>query len=127
MKNNQSVEIISAARTTVRFENRKELYLTISALLDLIRREEGCLSYRSYAEIGDQNALMLIGEWESRDAWVRHLKSDNFGVLLGSLKLLSDQSKVDFKALSHVTGIEAATRVRCEPPMEPLSPNLILT
>ena len=111
-------EIVSAARITVRLENRKELYLTISALLDLIRREEGCRTYRFYGEIGDQNAFILIGEWETPDAWSEHLKSDNFGILIGSLKLLNDQSDVDFKLLTHTTGMEAVTRVRCKPSVE---------
>jgi quinol monooxygenase YgiN len=106
--------IVSAARTTVRPEHRKELCLTISALLDLIRSEEGCRDYRFYGEVGDQNTFILIGEWETRDAWDHHLRSDNFGVLLGSLKLLGNQSDFHFKLLSHATGIEAVTRVRCK-------------
>ncbi len=120
-------EIVSAARTTVLPEHRKELFLTISAVLDLIRREEGCRTYRFYGEVEDQNAFILIGEWETQDAWDQHLKSDNFGVLLGSLRLLSNQSDVNFTLLSHVTGIEAVTRVRCERSMGTRSPNLIIT
>ena len=115
-------EIVSANRTTVRPEHRKELCLTISALLDLIRSEAGCRTYRFYGEVGDENAFILVGEWETLDAWDRHLKSDNFGVLLGSLRLLSDQPTFDFKLLSHVTGIEAVTRARCEPTVEMEAP-----
>jgi len=115
-------EIVSAARITVRPEHRKELHLTIPALLDLIRREQGCRAYRFYGEIGDQNAFILISEWETGDAWSEHLKSDNFGVLIGSLKLLNDRSDVDFKLMAHITDMEAVTRVRCKPSMETESP-----
>lgn len=116
--NEESGEIVSATRITVSPENRKEWGLTISSLLIRIRREQGCRTYRFYGEVEDQNAFILIGEWDTRAAWDQHLKSDNFGVLLGSLKLLSKQSDADFKLLSHATGIEAVTRVRCEPSME---------
>ena len=112
--NERRQEIVSTARVTVRPENRKELSLTISSLLDLIRNEEGCRSYRFYTEAGDRDSFILIGEWETQDAWDRHLRSDNFAVLIGSLKLLSNESDIDFKMLSHVTGIEAVTRARCE-------------
>ncbi len=122
MKMIENGEIVSAARITVRPENRKELYLTISALLDLIRREQGCRAYRFYGEIGDQNAFILIGEWETGDAWREHLKSDNFGVLIGSLKLLNDQSDVDFKLTAHISGMEAVTRARCKHSVEMESP-----
>jgi quinol monooxygenase YgiN len=107
--------IISTTRVTVKPEKRKELCLTITSLIDLIRNENGCRAFRFYGEVGDQNSFSLVGEWETRDAWDKHLTSDNFAVLVGSLRLLSNRSEVSFKVLSHIPGIEAATRARCEP------------
>ena len=115
----RSSEIISTARVTVSPAHRRELCLTISSLLDRIRHEDGCRTYRFYGEDGDQDSFFLIGEWDTREAWDRHLASENFAVLLGSLKLLSSQAYVDFKLLSHVNDIEALTRARCEPFKEP--------
>jgi quinol monooxygenase YgiN len=117
-----SNEIISTARFTVRPENRTELCLTISSLLGLIKDEEGCRAYRFYGEAGDQDSFLLIGEWETREAWDHHLKSDSFAVLVGSLRLLSDGADVDFKLLSHIVGIEALTKARCDPYKETLPP-----
>jgi quinol monooxygenase YgiN len=111
----RSGEIVSTIRARVRPENRTELNLTISSLLEPIRHESGCQAYRFYREDGDQYSFILIGEWETRDAWDHHLNSDNFSVLLGSLRLLSNRSDVDFKVLSHVTAVEAVTKARCEP------------
>ena len=123
--NDRSAEIVSAARITVRPENRKELCLTISSLMELIRREEGCRTYRFYGEAEDSNSFILIGEWKTREAWDHHLASENFAILLGSLRLLSNRPNIDFKLLSHVTGIEAATRIRCRPLKEAQSQILI--
>jgi quinol monooxygenase YgiN len=113
-----SCEIVSAIRTTVRPENRTELCLTIASLLEPIRHEKGCRAYRFYREDGDQYSFILIGEWETRDAWDRHLNSDSFSILLGSLTLLSNRSDVEFKLLSHVSAIEAVTKARCEPSVD---------
>jgi quinol monooxygenase YgiN len=115
MSRERSSEIVSTARVKVRPENRKEFCLTLSSLLDLIRQEEGCGSYRFYGEAEEENAFVLIGEWETREAWNHHLQSDNFAVLLGSLRLLGNRSDVDFKVFSHIDGIEAVTRARCHP------------
>ena len=115
-------EIVSTAKVGVRPENRKELTLTIASLLDLIRKEEGCRTYTCYTETNDRDSFILIGEWETREAWNRHLHSDNFAVLIGSLKLLSNQPEIDFKLLSHAPAIEALTRARCEPNKEAQSP-----
>ena len=103
-------EIVSAVRTTVLPEHRKELCLTISSLLDLIRSEDGCRTCRFYAEDGDQDSFILIGEWETRDAWRRHMTSDNFAVLVASLKILCNRPDVDFELLSHVPVVEKVTR-----------------
>ena len=107
-------EIISTAKLAVRPEKRRELCLTISALITRIRREDGCRTYRFYGEVGDQNSFTLIGEWETWDAWDHHLASDNFAVLIGSLRLLSSRPEVHFKVLSHVPTFEAVTKARCE-------------
>jgi quinol monooxygenase YgiN len=118
----RNVGIISASKITVSPENRRELCLTISALLDPIRREKGCRAYSFYGEVEDQNSLMLIGEWDTFSAWDRHLNSEHFAVLIGSLQLLSNRSDIDFKLLSQVAGIEALTEVERKPQKEALYP-----
>jgi len=107
-------EIISAARIRVRPENRRELCLTISALLEPIRREKGCRTFSFYGEVHDQNSLMLIGEWETLGAWEHHLKSDHFAVLIGSLRLLSSRSNLAFSLFSRASGSEALDRMGFE-------------
>lgn len=106
--------IVILTRITVRHEKRKELYQTISSLIDPVKREKGCLTYRFYEEAGDENSFVLIGEWETSDAWNDHLNSDNFAILLGSIGLLCNRSHVDFKLLSHNADTEAITRTRIE-------------
>jgi len=97
-------EVVSTARVTVPPEKRKELCLTINSLIDRIRNEKGCRTFRFYGEVGDQNSFSLISEWETLDAWDRHLTSNNFAVLVGSLRLLGNRSEVNFQVLSHAPG-----------------------
>ena len=111
-------QIISAARITVRPEHRRELCLTISGLLDRIRHEKGCRTYNFYGEVEDQNSLILIGEWDTLSAWEDHIKSDDFAVLIGSVKLLGARSNLDFSVLSHIPRNEALGLVHHEIPQE---------
>jgi quinol monooxygenase YgiN len=108
----RKAEIVSTTKIIVLPEYRKEWCLTMSALLEMIRREEGCRTYRLYGESGNQNSFMLFGEWATRAALEEHLQSEHFAVLLGSLRLLTKQSKFDFCLLSHIAGIEALARAR---------------
>jgi len=105
--------VFSTARISVRPENRKELCLTISSLLDPIRREPGCLAYEFFGKALDENSFLLMGEWETREALSRHLDSKNFAVLLGSITLLANVSTVDFKLLSQCN-LSNGHRIRSE-------------
>ena len=46
--------IVNLTRITVCPENRKELFQTISSLIDPVKREKGCLTYRLYEGTGDR-------------------------------------------------------------------------
>ena len=94
--------IISAARITARPEKRKELFMTITSLLDQIRQQSGCRAYRFYGEASAEDSFMLIGEWESRNDWDRHVHSEHFAVLVGSLELLSAEKRPNFRLLSQM-------------------------
>lgn len=103
---------VNTTRVTVYSENRKEFCQTIQSLLAPIRNEKGCLMYRFYQEAGDESSFVLIGEWETRADWDKHLLSDDFAVLLASVMLLSSRPNLDFKLLSPVAGIETVAEAR---------------
>ena len=111
-KNGRGGVFVNTTRVTVYPENRKEFCQTIQSLLAPIRNEKGCLKYSFYQETGDENSFVLIGEWETRADWDKHLQSDDFAVLLASVMLLSRRPNLDFKLLSYVAGIETVTRAR---------------
>ena len=106
--------VVSTATISVRPENRKELCLTVASLLNPIRREPGCKTYKFYGEAGDENSFLLIGEWETREALNQHLDSNNFAVLMGSIMLLAKVSTVDFKLLSEFSGRHIPRSIRSE-------------
>ena len=111
MKSNKARgEVLSTTRIRACPNKRKELALTVSSLLHLIRCEKGCRTFGFFGDIEDHDLFILIGEWEDRVALELHLESETFQILLGSLRLLCDQSDIDFKLLSSVGGNELLIR-----------------
>src|ERR1044072_4191333 len=106
--------VVSTASISVRPENRKELCLTVSALLNAIRNEPGCVEFRFYGEAGDENSFLLMGEWENREALNQHLESPSFAVLMGSITLLTKVSTTDFKLLSAFSGRQVPRSIRTD-------------
>ena len=100
-------EMISVIRICAGPEKRREFLLTISSLLDSIRREEGCRDCRFYEEADDPDSFLLVGEWNTGADYYRHTNSEEFAVLQGALQLLSQRKDLDFMLLSRIEGNES--------------------
>ena len=91
--------IVNTTRINVRPENRKELFQTILPLLDPIRNEKGCVTYRCYVDVTDENSALLMSEWEAEVDLQNHLRSSDFAILRGALNVLAGPADIDFKLL----------------------------
>jgi quinol monooxygenase YgiN len=92
--------LVSNTEITVQPENRKEFFQTVTEISNKIRHEEGCVSFRLFEEAGNENSLMLVGEWDNKTCWETHSSGENFAILHGSVQVLSVKSKIGHKLLS---------------------------
>jgi len=92
--------LVSNTEITVQPENRKEFFQTVTDISNKIRDEEGCVSFRLFEEAGNENSLMLVGEWDNKSHWELHSAGENFAILHGSVQVLSIKSKIGHKLLS---------------------------
>ncbi|WP_032122461.1 putative quinol monooxygenase [Clostridium amazonitimonense] len=47
-------------------------------LVEITRKEKGCIKYEMYQDEQDATILTMIEEWENREALDHHLKSEHF-------------------------------------------------
>jgi quinol monooxygenase YgiN len=97
--------IDATIKLTVPPEKRKELLQTFKAILDPIRREQGCISCNCYVDIEAENNIFFVAEWETREDLDIHLRSAHFGVL-SAMKLLKKEPKVKFNTIAATAGSE---------------------
>ena len=71
-------------------DKRMELSQTIVSLIGPIRNEKGCKSCDFYQQIGNENELCLMEQWDTSENLNRHLGSRRFGVLKGAMNLLRE-------------------------------------
>ena len=86
---------------------QKELAQTLSALAGRVQKEAGCVSSTFYREVENENALCIFEQWESQAHLDTHLRSDNFRVLRGAVKLLNGPAEMQFHSVSQTLGAEA--------------------
>jgi quinol monooxygenase YgiN len=93
-------------------EKQKELVQTLLSMIEPTGKEAGCLSYAVFCDIEDKNRFILLEEWETRQHLDHHMRSDRFGVLLGTKSLLCEPLKIQIFTVSGSEGIEAVNSVR---------------
>ena len=90
--------IVKTTKITVRPEKRVELIQTMGRLLGPIKNVKGCRNIRFYLDAADENSSLLLSEWETESDLNRYLRSNDFAILRGAIRVLSVTS-TDSKAL----------------------------
>lgn len=93
-------------------EKQKEVVQTLLSMMGTIEKETGCLSCSLLGDIKDKNLLCVLEEWENREKFSHHLKSDLFGVLLGIKSLLREPQGVHIYTVLQAEGMNAVRTVR---------------
>ncbi len=92
--------ILLIIRMKVLPEKRMELSQAITSLIGPIRTEKGCLRCDFCRSMEDENELHILQEWNTRENFDRHLKSDRFRVLRGAMNLLQEPCEMVFHTVS---------------------------
>jgi quinol monooxygenase YgiN len=93
-------------------EKQKEVMQTLLSMIEPTGKEKGCLSYGVFCDIEDKNVFSLIEGWENRGDLEHHLRSDRFGVLLGTKSLLAKPLEMKIHTVSLSEGVEVAHALR---------------
>ena len=104
--------IVTTIRLQTTPDNRKEILQTFRSLTDPIRCRSGCKSCRVYRELGNDETVILIQEWDSRNHWDEHLRSNEFAVMIGVMSLLQKPETVEFQVLDQVEGSHSVDAIR---------------
>lgn len=82
--------ILAITRMKVISEKRVELSQTISSLSVSIRKVKGCRRCECCRSIEDEDQLLLLEEWDTRENLMAYLKSEHFSVTRGAMNLLQE-------------------------------------
>jgi quinol monooxygenase YgiN len=80
-------------------------------MLEPVRVERGCLSYRLYEDVENVNAFILMEEWATQKDLERHISKDSQRRILALMDLLSEQPDVRFNTVTHTAGMDLIEHV----------------
>ncbi|MGE5444241.1 MAG: putative quinol monooxygenase [Ignavibacteriales bacterium] len=87
-------------------EKREEFLRNIRGILEPTRVEPGCKSYHFYQDIENENAFILVEEWEAKASLDSHIHKDSYRILLNLMDLLSEPPQISFNTISTTRGME---------------------
>ncbi|MDQ7787388.1 MAG: antibiotic biosynthesis monooxygenase family protein [Thermodesulfovibrionales bacterium] len=106
-----ATKILVTLRMVVRPERRRDLLETMRGMLEPVRVERGCLSYRLYENVEDRNSFVLVEEWKTQKDLENHLCTYNQRQLLALMDILSEQPELRFNTVSQTTGMSLIENV----------------
>ena len=104
--------IVTTIRLQTTPENRKEILQTFRSLADPTQCGIGCKSCRIYRELGNDETVIVIQEWDSKNHWDEHLRSDEFAVIVGAMSLLQKPDTVEFQVLDQLEGSRSMEAIK---------------
>ena len=104
--------IIFTVTINVLQDRQKELIQTVRSLSKAVSSEKGFVDQGMYRNLEDENSILMVEQWETKDDLDEHLRSHSFGVLMGALNVLAVSWDVRFNMVSHSVGEEAILAAR---------------
>jgi quinol monooxygenase YgiN len=97
--------ILAIIRMKFSPDKHLELSQTIALLSGSIRSEKGCRRCDFCQNVENENELCLLEEWDTRENLMIHLKSDNFKIFRGAMKLLKEPYEIMLHKDFHPAGL----------------------
>lgn len=72
----------------------------------------GCADCRLLTDLEDDSVLRMISRWESLEHLERHIRSDDFRLVLGMMDLSETAPDVQIHVVERSRGIEELARIR---------------
>lgn len=108
--------ILLTIRMKVSQSNQADFLETIRSVIGPTNAQPGCISCHLYQDSVQENAFILVEEWDSREQLDRHMRAPMFRTVLSSLELLDDFPDIKVNTVSHSAGMEAIKTARARRP-----------
>jgi quinol monooxygenase YgiN len=85
-------------------QKREEVLQTVHSLQSDLKQCQGLIRSTLYQDVDDPQQFHLINEWETDQDYDSYLGSEQFRILIGSLKVLSEETEVHYSMGSRELG-----------------------
>jgi heme-degrading monooxygenase HmoA len=84
-------------------EHQVEFFQTVRSLEQDMTGQKGFKRSAIHHDIDDRTAFSLVVEWETEDDLKQYLLAEKFKILLGALKVLSQEAEISCTGISEIS------------------------
>jgi len=99
-------------RIKVQAHRRMEFLDAARMIIEPMLVLPGCKSCRISQDLNDIDIAILVEEWQSKEDFERHIRSDEFRIILSMMELSSEKPEVEIATIANIEGFEAIERIR---------------
>jgi quinol monooxygenase YgiN len=92
-------------------EKRWDVLKTIHTIIGPTTVRPGCLHCSLYSNTSNDDELILLEKWESKDALEKHLRSDEFRKVIAAMETAREPPEISFNTVASTEGIEFVEKI----------------
>lgn len=112
LERKQTEMLIASVRMTLPPEREDEMLRTMRLLLGPTRVKPGCIGCTLYREVENENAVVLVEEWESEHDLYKHIRSYEYRVILALMDMSKEPPEIRFRTVSDMAAMETIRSIR---------------
>ena len=97
---------------TVLPANRVKVVRAVRSITGPTLAQPGCRKFGLYCDVDNDDAIILVEEWESREALNKHIQSDDFRVILSLMDSAEKPPELAIHEVSSTAGLDFVEQLR---------------
>jgi quinol monooxygenase YgiN len=95
-------------------EKRAEILQILGSIKGPVQALRDCLECRVCQEESGEGMIVYLEQWQSWEAFMRHLRSETYAKILEAIELSREMPSVAFFEVSSIKGMDLLNAVRSE-------------
>jgi quinol monooxygenase YgiN len=104
--------IITFIKLLPQSDKRQAMIDILKSMQALTRPKPDCICCTVYEQANDTHAVLYVEQWQTKEAFDRHVQSSMYMRLLTAIELGSDAPDIQFHVVSQTSGIEMIEALR---------------
>jgi len=92
-------------------EKRMNILKTIHAMIGPTNAQPGCLHCELFGSTQNDDQLLLLEKWDSRECLEQHIQSDEFRKVMAAMDSACEQPEIGFYEINSLGGMDLVEKI----------------